>query len=79
MLEHLDIRLIKVFQKVLELDHDVINTSMRIKDTKNWGGLNHRILLEEIEKEFDINFDFNEIDTLINYKIIRAIVGSLID
>lgn len=52
---------------------------MRIKDTKNWGGLNHRILLEEIEKEFDINFDFNEIDTLINYKIIRATVGSLID
>ena len=79
MLEHLDIRLIKIFQKVLELDHDVINTSMRIKDTKNWGGLNHRILLEEIEKEFDINFDFNEIDTLINYKIIRATVGSLID
>ena len=69
----------KVFQKVLKLDQYEINTSMTIKDTKNWNGLNHRILLGEIEKEFHLDFDFNEVDTLINYKIIRATVASLID
>jgi len=79
LLETLDYRLKTVFQRVLELEKDEINTFMSIKDTKNWKGLNHRILLEEIEKEFNIHFDFNEIDTLVNYKIIRATVASIID
>ncbi len=71
-LPQLDSVLKKIFSDVFYINEDMINDKISCRSIENWKGLKHRELIQAIENNFDIKFDSSEIDTLINYKIIKA-------
>lgn len=65
-----EIKLEKIFIKVLKLKskRNVQNTSMQ--NTKQWDSLNHLRLILEVEKSFNFSFDIKKIPNLKSFKII---------
>ena len=46
-----------IFEDVLKIKNMVISEEMQAKDVDNWDSLNHALLIDAIEKHFDISFD----------------------
>lgn len=63
-----------VFRRVFENNKIQISENTSAKDIEKWDSLNHFVLISEIEKTFQLNF---ELDELLEFKnvgdIIRAI------
>ncbi len=72
--ENIDILLKEIISDVLEMSIMEIDNSASVRSLCNWKGIKHRLIIERIEKEFDIQFSIDERDTLISYKIIRATI-----
>jgi acyl carrier protein len=69
-------RLKEILSAHLSIPENIIDDALSVKDVKIWKGTVHRQLLEKIETEFKMQFDPDEIDTLINFKIIKYTVIS---
>ena len=50
----------EVFRKIFEKPDLIITDSLSPKDIKKWDSLNHVILISEVEKEFSIRFDLQD-------------------
>lgn len=50
----------EVFRKTFDKPDLIITDSMSPKDIKKWDSLNHVILISEVEKEFNIRFDLQD-------------------
>lgn len=59
---------------ILEIDNNFSTHSV-----KNWDSLNHMKLILSIEKEFLIKLNENEIETMINFNIIKKTIAVHID
>lgn len=46
-----------IFEDVLKIKNMAISEEMQAKDVDNWDSLNHALLIDAIEKHFDISFD----------------------
>jgi len=51
----------KIFQDILGLNNQSINENTSVGDVANWDSLNHVLLISEIEKFYEIQFDLNEV------------------
>jgi acyl carrier protein len=54
-------KLLDILSKVLLLEKDKITDDLRRKDFETWDSMNHLILVSEIENEFDIFFEDDEV------------------
>ena len=50
-----------IFIKVLEHHNFELMDSTTTEDVDGWGSLTHMVIIEEIEKDFDINFKLLEL------------------
>ena len=50
----------EVFRKIFDKPEMMITDIMSPKDIKKWDSLNHVILISEIEKEFNIRFEIQD-------------------
>ena len=58
--EEVLIRVQEVFRKIFDKPEMMITDIMSPKDIKKWDSLNHVILISEIEKEFKIRFELQD-------------------
>ena len=71
MNSEMDNRVKTIIAGVLSVNLDDINDASSPRSLESWKGLNHRKIIEELKDEFGISFDSSEIDTLVNYSIIK--------
>jgi len=74
MNSEIDNRVKTIIAGVLCVNLDDINDASSPRSLESWKGLNHRKIIEELEDEFGISFDSSEIDTLVNYRIIKLTI-----
>lgn len=63
-----------IIANILKIKPEEINDVSSPRSIKGWVGGNHRKIIYELEKRFNIIFDQSEVDTLVNYKIIKSTV-----
>lgn len=68
-------KLQEVFRDVFEDKTLVINNETSAKDVDNWDSMNHILLITEIESQFEISF---EMDDLIEMKSVGDIVATIL-
>ena len=64
----------QVVAKVIKVPEQNLSLDSGLGRTANWDSLNHTTLVLELEEEFDIAFDFDELDQIVT---IRQILDSL--
>lgn len=55
-----------IFVKVLEHDNFELTETTTTEDVDGWGSLSHMVIIEEIEKEFNIKFKLMDLMTMDN-------------
>lgn len=68
------IKLNHIFSDLFEDEELIINEDMTADDINGWDSLKQVILLNEIEEEFGITFDFSE---TISMKTVSAIIDAI--
>ena len=69
-------KLLDILSKVFLLDKDKITDDLRRKDFEPWDSMNHLILVSEIENEFEIFFEDEEVVELWTVGDIKKVLGS---
>jgi acyl carrier protein len=64
----------KIIAKVLEVSPDIINEDTAVGDLKEWDSLRHLVVITEVEKEFQIMFEAEEIMELEDVSDFVAII-----
>ncbi|WP_034039905.1 acyl carrier protein [Wocania ichthyoenteri] len=59
-------RITPIFTKVLEHNNFKLTETTTTDDVDGWGSLTHMIIIEEIEKEFNIKFKLFDLMTMDN-------------
>lgn len=67
-------KLTPIFQKVFKKENLMVELSTSAEDIDNWDSLTHVLLLHEIEKTFNIQFELEE---LISFKKVEDIIKAL--
>ena len=60
-----------IFSCILNMPLEGVGDELHYGKNNNWTGNNHHALIKKIEREFDIEFDTSELETLHNYNIIK--------
>ena len=60
----------------MSIEQDKIKLSTSTENTKKWDSLAHMNLIMAFQQEFKIEFTENEINEMLNYKIIEQIILS---
>lgn len=67
-----------IFIKVLEHDNFELTETTTTDDVDGWGSLTHMVIIEEIEKEFNIKFKLMDLMTMDNVgDLIKSIKSSI--
>ncbi|MFW9814158.1 MAG: acyl carrier protein [Candidatus Thorarchaeota archaeon] len=69
-------KLLDILSKVFLLDKDKITDDLRRKDFEPWDSMNHLILVSEIENEFEIFFEDEEVVDMWTVGDIKEILGT---
>ena len=69
-------KLLEILSKVFLLDKDKITDDLRRKDFEPWDSMNHLIIVSEIENEFEIFFEDEEVVELWTVGDIKKVLGS---
>ena len=69
-------KLLDVLSKVLLLEKEKITDDLRRKDFEPWDSMAHLVLVSEIENEFDIFFEDEEVVDLWTVGDIKKVLGS---
>ena len=69
-------KLLDIISKVLLLDKDKITDDLRRKDFEPWDSMAHLILVSEIENEFEMFFEDEEIVELWTVGDIKRVLAS---
>jgi len=64
----------KVMSTIFNIDLNEISDNSSPNNIDKWDSMAHMNLIVELEKEFDLLFDANEITEMINFKSIMLIV-----
>ena len=73
-MEQLLAKLETIFIRVFKKENLKITLSTSAEDIDNWDSLSHVLLLNEIEKEFNIQFELEE---LLDFKTVEDILKSI--
>tara|TARA_B100000686_G_C16530589_1_gene832104 strand:+ start:103 stop:336 length:234 start_codon:yes stop_codon:yes gene_type:complete len=71
-------RIKKVMVKLFKVSHEEINDESSLHNIIEWSSIKHLELIIKLEKEFEINFDQDEIPSMINFKVICSTIESYI-
>ncbi|PPR53573.1 MAG: hypothetical protein CFH16_00937 [Alphaproteobacteria bacterium MarineAlpha5_Bin6] len=72
----LEKKLNKIFMNIFQLKNKDINKNISMQNVSKWDSLNHIGLISEIEENFNIHFNDDEIIDMTNYKsIIKKILN----
>jgi len=69
-------KLLDILSKVLLLEKDKITDDLRRKDFEPWDSMNHLIIVSEIENEFEIFFEDEEVVDMWTVGDIKNVLGS---
>ena len=69
-------KLLDILSKVLLLDKDKITDDLRRKDFEPWDSMAHLIIVSEIENEFEIFFEDEEVIELWTVGDIKKVLSS---
>mgnify|MGYP005635042501 CR=1 FL=1 len=72
-------RIKKVMSDVFNIDIESINNDSSPDNIENWDSLKHMNLIVALEEEFDIEFDDNDIENLLNFQLINLTIKEYID
>lgn len=67
-------RVIYIISRIVKIPIEQLNSLSGLANVDGWDSLNHTILVIELENEFNISFDFDELDKIIT---VDAIIQSL--
>ncbi|MFM2290705.1 MAG: hypothetical protein RIS29_518 [Bacteroidota bacterium] len=70
-------RLNEIFKRVLEIDK--FDESALKKNIDSWDSLRHINLIVELEAEFDISIEPEEIELMTDFRMVEKIVSSKIE
>lgn len=70
-----DDKLLDILSKVLLLDKDKITDDLRRKDFEPWDSMAHLVIVSEIENEFEIFFEDEEVVDMWTIGDIKRILG----
>ena len=71
-----DDKLLEILSKVLLLDKDKITDDLRRKDFEPWDSMAHLIIVSEIENEFEMFFEDEEVVDLWTVGDIKKVLAS---
>jgi acyl carrier protein len=69
-------KLLDILSKVLLLEKDKITDDLRRKDFEPWDSMNHLILVSELENEFEIFFEDEEVVDMWTVGDVKKVLGS---
>jgi acyl carrier protein len=69
-------KLLDILSKVLLLEKEKINDDLRRKDFEPWDSMAHLVIVSEIENEFEIFFEDEEVIDLWTVGDIKKVLGS---
>lgn len=72
-------RIRTIMSAVFDLPIESINEDSSPDSIESWDSLKHINLVVALEEEFKINFSDNEILEILNFKLIKKIVESLME
>lgn len=67
-------RIKKVMSEVLGIDETLINDETSQDSIDKWDSLKHMNLVVALEEEFEIEFEDEDIENLLNYKLIKITI-----
>ncbi|WP_251623383.1 acyl carrier protein [Odoribacter lunatus] len=73
----MDKRIIEIMQRVFDTQDITIATNQN--NCEKWDSLHHLNLIVELETEFDVEFEPEEIAEMKSFETVRSIVKSKID
>lgn len=76
-MERLDERLKKVMSAVFEVPAEKINEDSSSDTIDNWDSLRHLNLILALEEEFEVEIPDEEVGNLMNFKLIKLVLGEL--
>ena len=69
-------QLTHIFSSVLGVDEKAVDPSMSPQNTPSWDSLNAIILITEIEKAFDMRFEYDEAMAVKNFADVCKLLSS---
>jgi acyl carrier protein len=72
-------RIKKVMAEVFAIDPELINDTTSPGTLSGWDSINQMKLIAALEDEFDIEIDDDEIEEMVNYRVIVAIIESYME
>ena len=71
-------RIKKVMSDVFNIDIESIDNDSSPDNIENWDSLKHMNLIVALEEDFDIEFDDNDIENLLNFQLINLTIKEYI-
>jgi acyl carrier protein len=72
--EEIECAIKRIVSDVLGVNSEIINDLSSPRSIEGWKGMKHREIIERLESEFGLEFDQSEIETLVNYRIIKSTI-----
>jgi len=79
MEDKIDNRIKETLSIVFGIKVELINDSTSPHTIQEWDSLNHIKMVAALEDEFSIELDQAEIDSMVNYSIIKATIAAYIE
>lgn len=77
-MDEIDHRIKIIMSTIFEIDINKINDNSSFDLIENWDSMNHMNLIVALEEEFNIQFSDDDIENLLNFKLIKFIIKELI-
>lgn len=68
-------RIVKIFSDVLEIPEHELADSIALGDNPSWDSLRHLQLVSELEVEFGIELDLEEIYVMKNFFMVKEVMN----
>ena len=62
--------------KLFKISYEEIHDESSLHNINEWSSIKHLELITQLEKEFGIEFDQDEIPSMINFKVIYSTIES---
>ena len=70
-------KLKEIMSKVFLVEKKIINSKTSPENLENWDSMNHLNLVIELENEFNINLDNDQIVSITNFSELVKLINSL--
>ena len=69
----------EIFSQVLEIPSDEIVDTVALNDNPSWDSLRHLQLVSELETEFGIELELDDIYSMTNLGMVRKVVNKYLE